>query len=138
MFCRSLFVLLFFFFWPLCCLFFYHIRILITSLVSSNSSKHIIYFCPLFCFVSRMPLRNISFGEGALGFSDCLTGCWLFVWCCFMSFSIIYQVYSGCQFYWWRKPEDSVKPTNLSQVTDKLYHIMDWLLIVRCLEPNIS
>jgi hypothetical protein len=37
MFCRSLFVLLSFFFWPLCYLFF-DIRILITPLVSSNSS----------------------------------------------------------------------------------------------------
>ena len=39
MFCRSLFVLLYFFFWPLCCLFFFDIRILITPLVSSNSSS---------------------------------------------------------------------------------------------------
>ena len=38
MFCRSLFVLLYFFFWQLCCLFFFDIRILITLLVSSNSS----------------------------------------------------------------------------------------------------
>ena len=38
MFCRSLFVLLYFFFWPLCCMFFFDIRILITLLVSSNSS----------------------------------------------------------------------------------------------------
>jgi hypothetical protein len=29
---------LYFFFWPLCCLFFFDIRILITPLVSSNSS----------------------------------------------------------------------------------------------------
>jgi hypothetical protein len=36
-FCRSLFVLLYFFFWSLYCLFF-DIRILITPLVSSNSS----------------------------------------------------------------------------------------------------
>ena len=36
-FCRSLFVLLYFFFWPFCCLFF-DIWILITPLVSSNSS----------------------------------------------------------------------------------------------------
>ena len=38
MFCRSLFVLLYFFFWPLFCLFFFDIQILITPLVSSNSS----------------------------------------------------------------------------------------------------
>jgi hypothetical protein len=38
MFCRSLFVLLYSFFWPLCCLFFFDLRILITPLVSSNSS----------------------------------------------------------------------------------------------------
>ena len=35
-FCRSLFVLLYF--WPLCCLSFFDLRILITLLVSSNSS----------------------------------------------------------------------------------------------------
>ena len=44
----SLFVLLCFFFWPLCCLF-YDIRILITTLVSSNSSSMLIFLareCP--------------------------------------------------------------------------------------------
>ena len=39
MFCRSLFVLLYFFFWPLCCLSFFDLRILLTPLVSSNSSQ---------------------------------------------------------------------------------------------------
>ena len=38
MFCRSLFVLCHFFFWPLCCVFFFDLRIMITPLVSSNSS----------------------------------------------------------------------------------------------------
>jgi hypothetical protein len=37
-----------FFFWPLCCLFFFYLRILITSLVSSNSSYRptCMSFCP--------------------------------------------------------------------------------------------
>ena len=38
MFCRLLFVPLSFFFWLLCCMSFFDLRILITSLVSSNSS----------------------------------------------------------------------------------------------------
>jgi len=38
MFCRSLFVLLFFYFWSLCCPSFFDLRIMITPLVSSNSS----------------------------------------------------------------------------------------------------
>ena len=55
MYCRSLFVLLCFFFWSLCCLVFLNLRILITRLVSSNSSWN--------CHKFRFMMFNATFNN---------------------------------------------------------------------------
>jgi hypothetical protein len=38
---------------------------------------------------------------------------------CFTPLAAMFHLYSGGQFYWWRKPEYSEKTTDLSRIMDK-------------------
>jgi hypothetical protein len=40
------------------------------------------------------------------------------------TFNNISVIYRSSQFYWWRKPEYPEKTTDMSQVNDKLYHML--------------
>ena len=48
----------------------------------------------------------------------------LLVWWCLTPPSTIVQLHRGGLFHWWMKPENPEKTPDLSQVTDKRYHIM--------------
>jgi hypothetical protein len=57
-----------------------------------------------------------------------------------MNITVIFQLYRGGQFYWWKKLVYTEKTIDLPQVTDKLDHIMYRVHIAmsRILTHNVS
>ena len=58
------------------------------------------------------------------GWQICISTSTGFAWWCLTPLSTRFQLNRGGQLYCWRKPEDPEKTTDMSQVTDKLHHVM--------------
>jgi len=82
------------------------------------------------CFGDRcLSFCNFSFGQCVVC-SSSMYGFRLPLWYLQTLLSTIVKLHRGGQFYWWRKPEYPEIANDLSQVTDKHYHILAMLYLV--------
>jgi hypothetical protein len=86
-----------------------------TLAVLSCYSKKKVMVCKPVLWGKTSPLSEIM-----QSVVQVISTCGVYGLCCLTALSPLFQLYHGCQFYWWRNPEHQKKTTDLPQVTDKL------------------
>ena len=115
--------------WNMYCITIYY-KLLLVIIIVFVFIYYYLYICLIFTLMWSLPVKSSSNWHMWTSFlrADLLSyythakrglGLW-----CSTPLSIIFKLFHGCQFHCWRKPEYPEKTIDLSQVTDKLYHIM--------------